>query len=278
LEKESSANAKAWQDLPELNGVNAGLKPRKNAHVLAEFDKGNKNYPVLVAGRVGEGRSIVVATDSAWNWNFRRVGEGGSGRHYYKFWNNLIAWLTDDPATRLLQLETDKERYEEGEDTLLRIRVLQEDYNPSIGTEVNLTIKSREGEEITETIKTDDNGEAAHQWTPQREGFYTVKVKVDVAGDKREADVGFSVFSETAEFQKPKVNETLLKRIAEVSGGSYEVLTEKTDLSAIKFPNPKVEVKTHSKSISLWDNWWTYGLILTFLFLDWFTRRKSGLS
>jgi len=278
LEKESSANAKAWQDLPELNGVNAGLKPRKNAHVLAEFDKGNKNYPVLVAGRVGEGRSIVVATDSAWNWNFRRVGEGGSGRHYYKFWNNLIAWLTDDPATRLLQLETDKERYEEGEDTLLRIRVLQEDYNPSIGTEVNLTIKSREGEEITETIKTDDNGEAAHQWTPQREGFYTVKVKVDVAGDKREADVGFSVFSETAEFQKPKVNETLLKRIAEVSGGRYEVLTEKTDLSAIKFPNPKVEVKTHSKSISLWDNWWTYGLILTFLFLDWFTRRKSGLS
>lgn len=278
LEKESSANAKAWQDLPELNGVNAGLKPRKNAHVLAEFDKGNKNYPVLVAGRVGEGRSIVVATDSAWNWNFRRVGEGGSGRHYYKFWNNLIAWLTDDPATRLLQLETDKERYEEGEDTLLRIRVLQEDYNPSIGTEVNLTIKSREGEGITETIKTDDNGEAAHQWTPQREGFYTVKVKVDVAGDKREADVGFSVFSETAEFQKPKVNETLLKRIAEVSGGRYEVLTEKTDLSAIKFPNPKVEVKTHSKSISLWDNWWTYGLILTFLFLDWFTRRKSGLS
>ncbi len=278
LEKESSANTKAWQALPELNGINAGLKPRKSAHVLASFDKGNKNYPVLVAGHVGEGRSLVMATDSSWNWNFRRVGEGGSGRYYYKFWNNLIAWLTDDPETRLLKLEADKERYEEGEDVLLRVRVLQEDYNPSVGTEVKLMIKSREGEATSETVKTDDNGEAALQWTPMQEGFYTAKVKVEVNGEKREAEIGFSVFSETAEFQKPKVNETLLKRIAEVSGGTYEVLTEKTDLSAIKFANPKVEVKTHSKSVSLWDNWWTYCLVLTFLFLDWFTRRKSGLS
>ena len=129
-----------------------------------------------------------------------------------------------------------------------------------------------------ETIKTDDNGEGTYQWTPAQEGFYTVKAEVEVAGQKQEAEIGFSIFNETAEFQEPRVNETLLKRIAEVSGGKYEVLTERTDLSKIKFDNPKVEIKTHSKSVSLSDNWWTYGLILGFLFLDWFTRRKSGLS
>jgi len=105
-----------------------------------------------------------------------------------------------------------------------------------------------------------------------------VKAEVEVASRKQEAEIGFSIFSETAEFQKPRVNETLLKRIAVVSGGKYEVLTEKTDFSKIKFDNPKVEIKTHSKSVSLWDNWWAYGLILGLLFLDWFTRRKFGLS
>ena len=108
LEKESEANSKVWQSLPELNGINAGLKPRKNANVLASFTEGGKKYPVLVAGRVNKGRSVVMATDSLWNWNFRRVGEGGSGRHYHRFWNNLIGWLIDDPETRPLKLETHK--------------------------------------------------------------------------------------------------------------------------------------------------------------------------
>ena len=95
---------------------------------------------------------------------------------------------------------------------------------------------------------------------------------------KKEVEIGFSVFSETAEFQKPRVNETLLRRTAEVSGGKYEVLNEKTELSKLNFKNPKVEIKKHGKSFSLWDNWWTYGLILGLLFIEWFTRRKSGLS
>ena len=278
LEKEAEANSKVWQSLPELNGINVGLKPRKNANVLASFIEDGKKYPVLVAGRVDKGRSLVMATDSLWNWNFRRVGEGGSGRHYHRFWNNLIGWLIDDPETRPLKLETHKERYEEGEDVLLRARVLQSNYNPYVGIEVRLTMETRSGEVKLKTIKTNENGEVSHRLTPKQEGFYTVEAEVEVDGQKLKGKTGFSVFSETAEFQKPRVNETLLRRIAAVSGGKYEVLTEKTDLSKTNFNNPKVEVKTRSKSISLWDNWWTYGLILGFLFLDWFTRRKSGLS
>ena len=219
-----------------------------------------------------------MATDSSWNWNFRRIGEGGSGRHYYKFWNNLIAWLIDDPETRLLKLETDKEHYEEGENVLLRVHALQEDYNPSVGTEVRLILTKLSGGAKSETIKTDGNGEVTYQWTPLQEGFYTVKAEMEVAGRRQKAEIGFSIFSETAEFQKPKVNETLLKRIAKVSGGEYEVLSEKTDFSKIKFDNPRVEIKTHSRSISLSDSWWTYGLILGCLFIDWFMRRKFGLS
>jgi hypothetical protein len=70
----------------------------------------------------------------------------------------------------------------------------------------------------------------------------------------------------------------LLKKIAEVSGGKYHVLTQDTDLTGTRFENPEVLVKTKTKSMSLWDNWWSYGLILIFLLMDWYTRRKSGLS
>ncbi|HIL27188.1 MAG TPA: hypothetical protein EYG21_07370, partial [Nitrospinaceae bacterium] len=120
--------------------------------------------------------------------------------------------------------------------------------------------------------------EASHRFTPVEEGFYTIKAKTGTDKLKLEEKTEFSVFSETAEFQKPRVNETLLKRIAEISGGNYEVLTKQTDFSKVSFKNPKIEIKTSSKLVPLWDNWWVYGLILSSLSLEWFTRRKSGLS
>lgn len=278
LEKESEANKLAWQSLPELNGINTGLKPRKKSHVLASFVKGSKEYPVLVAMQVDKGRSLAIATDSLWNWNFRRVGEGGSGRHYHKFWNNIIDWLIDDSKTRLLKLEINKESFEGGEDVLLQTQVLQPDYTPYAGINIQLDIKNLSGDVKLQSIKTNENGEGSYQFTPKQEGFYTIKAKIEIDGRKLEEKVDFSIFNETVEYQKPRVNETLLRRIAEVSGGKYEVLSETTDLSRYNFNNPRVEIKKHSKSVSLWDNWWMYGLILSLLFLDWFARRKSGLS
>ena len=128
------------------------------------------------------------------------------------------------------------------------------------------------------TLKTNENGEALHRFTPMEEGFYTIKAETGTDKLKLEEKTEFSVFSETAEFQKPRVNETLLKRIAEVSGGNYEVLTKQTDFSKVSFKNPKIEIKTSSKLVPLWNNWWVYGLILSSLSLEWFARRKSGLS
>jgi uncharacterized membrane protein len=278
LEKESEANKLAWQNLPELNGINTGLKPRKKSHVLASFIKGSKKYPVLVAMQVDKGRSLAIATDSLWNWNFRSVGEGGSGRHYHKFWNNIIDWLIDDSETRLLKLEISKETFEKGEDVLLQTQVLQPDYTPYAGINVQLDIKNLAGDVKSQSIKTNENGKGSFQFTPKQEGFYSVKARIEIDGRKLEEKLDFSVFNETVEYQKPRVNETLLRRIAEVSGGKYEVLSGTTDLSKNKFNNPRVEIKKHSKRVSLWDNWWIYGLILSLLFLDWFARRKSGLS
>jgi hypothetical protein len=186
--------------------------------------------------------------------------------------------LIDEPETRLLKIETHKERYEEGEEVLLRVSVFQFNYNPYVGAKVRLTIKTRSGDMKLATLKTNENGEASHRFIPTEEEFYTIKAEMETGKPKLEGKTEFSVFSETAEFQKPRVNETLLRRIAEVSGGNYKVLTKKTDFSKANFKNPKVEIKTSSQYASLWDNWWIYGLILISLSLDWFTRRKSGLS
>ena len=112
-------NQEVWDTLPPLQGANLGLVASNNAHVLVNFqnDKGNF-FPILVAGSFGKGRTALLGTDSIWNWSFRNTG--GGGRYYQRFWNNVIDWMIAEPQTRRLQLESDKERYREEEQVLIK--------------------------------------------------------------------------------------------------------------------------------------------------------------
>ena len=280
LEKDLELNQEIWRSLPPLQGVNMGLSPDKNAHVLAQYAKGKGAViPILVAGEFGEGRTALLATDSVWNWNFRNVGGGGSGRYFQRFWNNVIDWLIAEPETRRLQLESDKERYQEGEQALIKFKVLKKNYQPAVGVTVQLAVKPLKEKSSNDTeLKTDEQGEGVFPFLSAGEGFYVARIKADLEGESMAEEIMFSVLKDNAEFEKPLVNTTLLKKIAEISGGQHRVLNGSDDLSDYRFANPDVRIKSHSRSFSLWDNWWAYGLVVGFLVMDWFLRRKSGLS
>lgn len=280
LENDLEQNAKAWKSLPPIQGVNIGLVPRKDSYVLSTVRKNKANHPVLVTRQVKEGRTMAIATDSSWRWNFLRVGEGGSGRYYQKFWENVIAWMTGEPETNPIQVETDKEKYREHEKVVIHFKVSGQDYNPLPDVEVDLVLNSLPKEQalVRETVKTDEYGEGRFEYAPGREGFYSAKVALTSGGEVLSGETRFIVFSPQIEFQKPLVNETLLQTVSKVTGGRHQVLEEGTTIEKLNFPNPEVEIKSSSRMVSLWDSWWTYGLIVGFLAVEWFVRRKSGLS
>jgi uncharacterized membrane protein len=281
LEKDPVVNREIWQSLPILNGVNTGIKPMKGAQVLLNFvdgKKGGVSYPGMVAEKKGKGRSMILASDSSWNWNFRRVGDGGSGRYYQKFWNNVLAWLTGDPETRKLQIETDKEKYFEDERVLIKLKVLDDFYNPAPKQKLSLIIHQGKNMIRKKELVTDDKGHAVHEFLPGDQGFYSARVEWIREQGKLDEEVNFGVFSETAEFQRPLVNSDLMKKIAEITGGQHRILQAGSNLAGLPIENPEVKIQAKTKSLSLWDSWWSYGLILLFLFSDWYLRRKSGLS
>jgi uncharacterized membrane protein len=280
LENDPKLNAKAWKSLPPIQGVNIGLVPVKGSYVLSTIRKNKSNYPVLVTRQVEEGRTMAIATDSSWRWNFLRVGEGGSGRYYQRFWENVIAWMTGEPETNPIQVETDKGKYREHEKVVIHFKVNGKDYNPLPGVEVDLVLNSlpKKQELVREIVKTDEHGEGRFEFAPGREGFYSAKVVLNSGGEVLSGETRFIVFSPRIEFQKPLVNETLLQALSKVTGGIHQVLEEGMNIKNLAFPNPEVEVKSSSRMVSLWDSWWTYGLIVGFLAVEWWTRRKSGLS
>jgi uncharacterized membrane protein len=282
LGKNIELNNKIWESLPPLNGLNIGIAAHKEAQVLGGYDRKSESlfHSVLATRKIGKGRSLIFASDSSWNWNFKKVGEGGSGRYYQKFWDNVIEWITDDPETALLKIETDKEKYGEGEKVNLKVMAMSEEYNPLSDTEIKVDFQRLSDKKDLESInlKTDQNGNAQFEFLPTTEGFYQAKAEMGSKNTRLTDKTIFSVFSPSGEFQRPLINEKLLKSIAELTGGTYNIISENSSMGDLAFPNPEVRVKAGGRSISLWDSWWTYGFIIGFLFIDWWLRRKSGLS
>ncbi len=267
LRLEKEFNEEVWSSLPPLHGANLGLVANKDAYVLL---KNESESPILVAGEFGEGRTALLATDSVWSWGFG----GAGGRYFHRFWNNVIDWLIAEPETRRLQLESDKERYREEEQVLIKFKLLKENYQPAENITGKLTLSSRSGEVIAKELKTDKLGGQVFPFIPEQSGFYEAVIEIEGLQEK----IMFSVLKDNAEFEKPLVNDFVLKKIAQVSGGQYKVLDGTNDLSALQFENPEIKVKSHSRSFSLWENWWAYGLVVGVLVMDWWLRRKAGLS
>ena len=267
LRLEKELNEEVWSSLPPLHGANLGLVANKDAYVLL---KNESESPILVAGEFGEGRTALLATDSVWSWGFG----GAGGRYFHRFWNNVIDWLIAEPETRRLQLESDKERYREEEQVLIKFKLLKENYQPAENITGKLTLSSRSGEVIAKELKTDKLGGQVFPFIPEQSGFYEAVIEIEGLQEK----IMFSVLKDNAEFEKPLVNDFVLKKIAQVSGGQYKVLDGTNDLSALQFENPEIKIKSHSRSFSLWENWWAYGLVVGFLVMDWWLRRKAGLS
>lgn len=246
LEKRDAENLSAWKQLPPLYGLNSGLVPTPGAQVLAAVSKlTGKPQPFLATARAGEGRSMIIATDTVWNWNFMRVGSGGSGRYYQKFWENVIDWMTGAPEMHPLHLETDKEKYLEGEKALLSFTALGEDYNPVPNAELKLTLDvfPHRDQKVEKVLTADQEGRGTFEFQPTGEGFYTVHLAMESGESRLENQIKFSVISPTAEFDRPLVNSGLLQKISEATGEHFRSWDKVRLLVISIFPTRRLKLK-----------------------------------
>jgi len=279
LDNNLEKNKALWSEMTPLNGINSGLTAKPTAQTIAEYQGANgKSLPLLTVWSKGKGRTMALATDSSWNWNFIKAGEGGSGRHYYKFWGQLISWAIGEPETQTLRIAMDKEQYQENEEVLLKLSSLKDDYNPSPGEEIEIEITPPNGKKFEFKSETTENGSLDLHYQPESAGYYTVKVKRKNSDKDKLINTGFSVASDDSEFYNAQANPELLKKISDSTGGRFNSIDSNFDLKELAFPNPKKFAHLNSKTISSWNNWWLYSLLTGLLVLEWLIRRKSGLS
>lgn len=278
LESLTSRNRERWSKLPSLQGVHVTGPPKLGATVLLEHPDlrlQNSALPVLTLQRYGAGRSMLLATSSSWRWQMMMPHDDDS---HQRLWRQQLRWLAE-AAPKRLSLNLDRDQYTVGETVSVRAQLLNKAFQPDNQGLLWLQIKSPDGAVTEEAMswEMEKDGSYRHSFIIEQEGIYDLTVRVPSEVDNElQAKSPLLVAPSRREFVRPAMDDALLKRLANNSGGRFYTADNVHQLvDDITFaPNPYSKLQVHS----LWDQPLFLILLLVLLSVEWVLRRMKGLS
>jgi uncharacterized membrane protein len=265
---------KRWSQLPPLAAVAVTGLPRPGAQVLAVSGSGGEIRPLLATQRYGLGRSMIFAGEASWRWRMMRPATDVT---HELVWRQLARWLAAGAADRI-EIPPVAAALP-GMTESIGIMVRDEEFKPIGDAEVTLRVKEPGGQERSLPAALAD----------PREGRYSAAVRLDQSGvyvmaaDVRRGTQSLGsatrstlVGGADVELAEPRLNEAVLRRIAEATHGQYVRVDAATSLPGLLRQSEVGRPPTEMRDI--WHNGFSLALIVGLLAAEWLVRRRVGLA
>lgn len=288
LEPVEEANNAVWGRVQPLYQIPSLKGAKPGATVLIELPQAPDRpeaYPLVAWHYAGTGKAMYIGTDQFWRL---RLGRGDE--YHARFWGQAIQFLA---LSRLLgenkriRLETDRTELRAGERMEIHANVLNEFFSPMEAPEYMVQVERV----VTETNATATAKAVAAQMpvkltavpgapglyqgscTLTDEGRYTITARSEDAEFANSIDL-VAARADPEKFE-PAMQEDLLRKAAEISGGRYISIREWPSLSGNVAGAEHTVVERRTKD--LWDRWPPYAVIVFCLGFEWFLRRRRHL-
>ncbi len=267
--------AAVWRKLRAPHWLSR-VRALPGSETLLELEGAGGRSPALVWRQFGAGRVAYLAFDETWRWR-SEVAE----KHQERFWNQLIPAVAEPVLAAeddKISLETDRFKYPVGATAEVRVR-LRESLLKGGRDQPWRAVLRRDGQRVATVALGAEAGRLdllRGLTAPLESGTYSVGV--EAVGEEGELplhvtfDVGAQPVAELAELS---LNEDLLKRIAEESGGKYlreEASSQLREMIASLETGRVVETET-----VLWQSYWWFSAVLLLLSIEWILRKRLGL-
>ena len=275
---------RVWETLPMLADYHSLGPAKAGATVVLEVlgsveqrggdtvVRGGAGEPLLVTQVYGYGRTAVLATASTWRWRMRTPPD--DARHSL-FWRQLIRHFAAAALPRRhLALAT------EGDSLTVRVALKNQRFEPVTDTALEATVTAPDGESFAVPLAPIAGQMAFGQTIPAPEtGIYRVEV-AGVPGAPAQG-AGIDDLRALARVGNPNIeqfdatlNDTLLRRLAEATGGRYWQGDELDGLGdALAFGSAGIQER---QQLPLWNAPFLFLVLLLLKGIEWSLRRYWG--
>ncbi len=275
---------RAWQALPPLTGANRFGQPKPSAFVLLEVQ--GSHEPLMVGMETGQGRTLAFGGET---WPWARADDQSLAAHR-RFWRQAILWLAhkEDQGESEVKLKLDARRVAVGQklDLTATARDAKREPIPDVQYQTTVTRVDSPAPYAPAAPDPAPKPEPVQLFAEgdQAKGFYFASGKpgeyrAEVVGMRNGKEIGrdsarFHVFQDDRELENPAADRSLLRQIAEITGGAA-VAPEELGKTIAALDTSATE-RTSLAERRIWDNWYFLLIFATLLSLEWWLRKRKG--
>jgi uncharacterized membrane protein len=267
------------EDLPKVPGANVLGDVRPGGIVLWSHPslttKSGAKMPVLAIGDEGDGRTIALGIDAAWQLQFSALGARTAGRGYGALWDGLLGWLMRDPRFESAQLEI-VGGCTAGLPTKLRAHLLPSGAgSTATGSAPHLALDVTRIDRPQPQLSAAGSAAAGtlveFSLPPLEAGGYTARLRVAGGAAARH---DFACEAGGDEWADSRPDPQRLEALAAASDGKFAFASDAESL-----PLPPPTVVSAERHVTPIEPPWAWSLAAAaILGVHWLARRRGGLS
>ena len=275
-----------WETIPPVLSVFPGAQLTPAAKALVTADTPQGRQPILVSQPYGQGKVVVLLTDSLWKWQLHPHAR--DAKPYQRFWDQLVAWLLPEKEAvdkDRIDLFTDRDALAIGEEVNISARLGEGAPGESRPAELRCEVTRPDGTKAPFTMRqevvTTASGQAypgfATRFQATTPGLHRVTANALVAGRPVKSDtLSFFVKTFSPETTPRPMDAEVLKGIAAASGGKFHAtLDELNDTLS------SLTIKQVDEELSEYHSLWQTALVLASLMavaaLGWLARKVNNM-
>ncbi len=288
LSPDEKGNIQTWAELPKMMWHAPVKEVKPGAIVWAYADYGDpataddavEKRPVILSQAYGLGRVFYMGTDGTWRWRYKVAD-----KYFHQFWGQVILWATSGKlptGTERVKVGSDKFEYIDGENIIVRGRVLNKDLVSMADAMVSAVLVKRTDDSVVAKTTLDylerSGGHYEGKFLNVQPGSYSVKLKVagtpDAELEKVRTDLEVKS-APTRELVDLSANTQFMEDLATRSGGRCFAIDELGRLPGIL--NPLRWNLRHNRQTPLWNHWLLLVIFCILVTVEWVVRKLEGL-
>jgi hypothetical protein len=278
-----AAASAAWDKLPPIFSSIGVFKAKPEATVLAttKIQGVSLAVPLVLTRTIGTQKSFAILGYGIARWKLLAGISTETASFFSSWFSAATKWLAVREEDKRLKVEPEKEIFSQGEPATFAGQAYTETYDPLEQAAIRVEAVEEGTKEKYETVLAGiGSGRYEGTFTNLAEGEYQYTATASVNGTTFGTARGrFSVGEQSLEFADTKMNSTLMRQIASLSGGAY---ADAADYHAIvdrlkKSQLLKPEEEAVVSEVDMWSLPLLFSIILLCAGGEWFIRKRGGM-
>ncbi|MGN6547039.1 MAG: hypothetical protein ACTHK7_18435, partial [Aureliella sp.] len=271
-----------------------------------EANESDAEMPLMVTRQFGAGRVFYSGTDETWRWRYKYADT-----YHQRFWNQVARWVMRLPMSvqgQFVSIDAGKLVYQPEETVVIRARLRNAQGEPASDLSVEAVVTAFDppsdasaDQPATSSAESPEAGGSSAKTEPRViavvplaadasiAGVYSGQLRAPAGGNYRVSIVAPGLTSEaldvhtefsvaerdSGEMDALSCDESILRKLAEVTGGQY--LSEQQGDELVSLLKPLSRGKIIESDTLIWQSYWWFVPIVLLLSVEWWLRKRVGL-